>query len=149
MANKRVSLKGKGADLFFGDLAAGTGAPPEAADAAGDSQAPARQPVQPSNQSTGRSAGRLTRRSTKQSTDQPTKPSRTLDRPKAFYITERLDSRLDDAVRYFQQVHSIKKVDRSIIVNAILDNDEQWSEESLDSLVDRVIGQLTSRLTGR
>src|SRR5712692_3897260 len=37
-----------------------------------------------------------------------------LDRPKAFYITRRLDRRLDEAVRYFQAQHGLKKVDRSV-----------------------------------
>jgi hypothetical protein len=52
-------------------------------------------------------------------------------------------------VQYFQRTHGIKKVDRSILINAMLDNDAQWSDKSLDALVDRVISQLTSRLTGR
>lgn len=92
--------------------------------------------------------------SVSQSTDQLTvtevrvSPNPVVDRPKAFYITRRLDRRLDEAVRYFQEKHSIKKVDRSTVVNAILDDDEKWTEEALDLIVDRVIRQLTSRLTG-
>ncbi|MSP12833.1 MAG: hypothetical protein EXR62_07735 [Chloroflexi bacterium] len=83
-----------------------------------------------------------------QSTNRSTSPSPTklVDRPKAFYITERLDKQLDQAVRYFQEKHGIKKVDRSTIVNAILDNEANWTEESLNLLVSRVISQLTSRL---
>src|SRR3954452_14351817 len=85
-----------------------------------------------------------------QSTSRPTKrlSSRVMERPKAFYITERLDRKIDEAVRYFQDVHGIKKVDRSIVVSAILDNEDLWSGKSLDRLVDRVMSELTSRLTG-
>jgi len=71
-----------------------------------------------------------------------------VDRPKAFYITKRLDRRLDEAVRYYQEKHAIRKVDRSTVVNALLDTDTNWTEEALDLLVDRVLSQLTSRLTG-
>lgn len=90
--------------------------------------------------------------STSRPTSQPTNfstHSKTVDRPKAFYITERLDRKLDEAVRYLQDNHDIKKVDRSTIINAILDNEAYWTDESLDLLVDRVISQLTSRLTGK
>ena len=75
--------------------------------------------------------------------------SKVVDRPKAFYITQRLDHRIDDAVRYFQEQFRIRKVDRSTVVNAMLDNDELWGEEALDRLADRVISYLTSRLTDR
>ncbi len=90
--------------------------------------------------------------STSRPVDQPTNfstYSKTVDRPKAFYITERLDRKLDEAVRYLQDNHNIKKVDRSTIINAILDNEAYWTDESLDLLVDRVISQLTSRLTSK
>jgi hypothetical protein len=98
---------------------------------------------QPTSQLTKQSANQSTSRLTKQLT----KGSRVLDRPKAFYITERLDRRLDEAVRYLQENHGIRKVDRSTVVNALLDNEANWTEEALDLIVDRVISQLTSRLT--
>ncbi len=66
-----------------------------------------------------------------------------------LYITSGLDRNLDEAVRYFQERHGIKKVDRSIIVNAILGNESNWTEQSLDLIVDRVISQLTKRLIGQ
>ena len=92
-----------------------------------------------------------TRQSTNQSTSQPTgRPSnKIVDRPKAFYITEGLDDKLDNAVHYLQKKHGIKKVDRSVVVNALLDNDTLWTDESLDQLVERVVSQLTSRLISR
>jgi hypothetical protein len=75
--------------------------------------------------------------------------SKIVNRPKAFYITEDLDEKLDKAVNYLQKQHGIKKVDRSVLVNALLDNDTLWTDEALDQLVDRVVSQLTSRLMSR
>jgi hypothetical protein len=98
-----------------------------------------------------RSTGQSTRQSTNQSISQPTgRPiTKIVDRPRAFYITERLDDQLDKAVAYLQKTHGIKKVDRSVIVNALLDHDTLWTEEALDQLVERVISQLTNRLISR
>jgi hypothetical protein len=92
-----------------------------------------------------------TSQSTNQSINQPTsRPiSKIVDRPKAFYITEALDEKLDKAVTYLQKKHGIKKVDRSIIVNALLDKETLWTDEALDQLVERVVSQLTSRLMSR
>jgi len=44
-------------------------------------------------------------------------------------------------------MHGIRKVDRSTIVNALLDNEANWTEENLELLVSRVLSLLTSRLT--
>jgi hypothetical protein len=106
---------------------------------------------QSTNRSTDLSTSQLTSHTTNQSISQPAYASRSkiVDKPKAFYITEQLNKRLDDAVRYFQEKHGIKKVDRSTLVNVLLDNDANWSEEALDLVLDRVISQLTSRLTNR
>jgi hypothetical protein len=92
-----------------------------------------------------------TRQSTNQLINQPTnRPfTKVVGRPKAFYITERLDDSLDKAVDYLQKKYGIKKVDRSVVVNALLDNDALWTDEALDQLVERVVGQLTSRLMSR
>jgi hypothetical protein len=72
-----------------------------------------------------------------------------MEKPRAFYITERLNQRLDEAVRYYQEKHRLKKVDRSVLVTVLLDNEANWTEESLDLLLDKVINQMTSRLTSR
>ncbi len=72
-----------------------------------------------------------------------------MDKPRGFYITERLNQRIDEAVRYYQQKHGIKKVDRSIVVTALLENEAYWTEEALDLLVEKIINQLTHRLTNR
>jgi len=97
------------------------------------------------------STSQSTSQSTNQSINQPpSRPSsKIVDRPKAFYITEDLDEKLDNAVNYLQKKHGIKKVDGSVIVNALLDNDTLWTDEALDLLVDRVVSQLTSRLISR
>src|SRR5690242_19333248 len=73
-----------------------------------------------------RAKSKLTNQSTGQSTNQLigqpiSRPfTKIVDRPKAFYITEGLDEKLDKAVTYLQKKHGIKKVDRSVIVNALL-----------------------------
>ena len=109
-------------------------------------------PSQQATQSTTQSARQPTGQSVSQSTDQQASRSafpsetQTVDRPKSFYITVRLDRRLDEAVRYFQEAHGIKKVDRSILVNAMLDTDGNWTEEALDSLVERILQLLTNKL---
>ena len=103
----------------------------------------ARVKSKPTSQSTSQSTGRSINRPTSRPI------TRIVDRPKAFYITEGLDENLDKAVTYLQKKHGIKKVDRSVIVNAMLDNDTLWTDEVLDQLVDKVVGQLTSRLISR
>ncbi len=120
--------------------------------------------VQSTDQSTAKSTTKSKNKPTKQSTHQSIYQSssqsssrltnrqtvnKIVDRPKGFYILERIDRYLDDSVRFYQEKHNIRKVDRSVIVNAILDDKELWTDESLDRLVDRVISQLTSRLTGQ
>ncbi|SRR6266568_1491582 len=102
-----------------------------------------KQTDQTTNQSTNLPTKRLTKQSISQS------DNKIVEKPKAFYITQRLDKKLDEAVRYCQEVHGIKKADRSTIVNAILDNEANWTEEALDLLIDRVLSILTSRLTNR
>jgi hypothetical protein len=98
-------------------------------------------------QSTSQSTNQLTSQLINQPASRPL--SHIVDRPKAFYITEGLDEKLDQAVTYLQKKHGIKKVDRSVIVNALLDNDTLWTDEALDQLVERVVSQLTSRLMSR
>lgn len=119
------------------------------------------------SQSTAQSTGKSSKRATSQSApetipskisespsqlvSQPTSrltDNKIVDRPKAFYILERVDKRIDEAVRLLQEQHNIKKADRSIVLNAYLDNDDLWTDEAIGQLVDRVISQLTSRLMG-
>lgn len=99
------------------------------------------------DQSTDQSIDRLTERLTNRF-NHPTS-IKVMDKPRGFYITEQLNKHIDEAVRYYQETHNLKKVDRSIVVTALLDNEANWTEEALDLLLDRVLNQLTSRLTNR
>jgi hypothetical protein len=105
------------------------------------------QKIKKQPQSTSQSTRQLTNQSVSQSTHH--QGNKIVDRPKAFYITEGLDEKLDQAVVYLQRKHGIKKVDRSVVVNALLDNDTLWTDEALDQLVERIVSQLTSRLISR
>lgn len=96
-------------------------------------------------QSTDKSLDQLTDRSTNRSTDQLTGPP--VDRPVAFYIPQSIHKKIDEAVLYYQGKYS-KKIDRSAVVSALLCNPKIWTHESLDQLVEKVINQLTNRLTG-
>jgi hypothetical protein len=75
--------------------------------------------------------------------------SKVMDKPRGFYITEQLNKRIDEAVRYYQEKHNLAKVDRSIVVTALLEDESNWTEEALDLLSERVISHLISRLTNR
>ena len=99
------------------------------------------------NQSTGQLTGQLTHRLIKQRATSPS--SKVMDKPRAFYITDHVNKRIDDAVQYYQEKHNLAKVDRSIVVTALLENESNWTEKALDQLMDRVINQLTSRLLNR
>ena len=71
---------------------------------------------------------------------------RVLDRPRGFYITDRLDRELDRAVEYLRTRHGLRKVDRSTLVTVLLDRGELWTDAALDGLVDQVVTELTGRL---
>ena len=108
-------------------------------------EAPAREPKEerPTHQSIDQSTERLTNR-----LNHPNS-TKVMDKPRGFYITEQVNKHIDEAVRYYQEKHNLKKVDRSIVVTALLENESNWTEETLDLLLDRVISQLTNRLTNR
>jgi hypothetical protein len=71
-----------------------------------------------------------------------------VDRPVAFYIPKIIHKKIDEAVLYYQKNRS-KKIDRSAVVAALLDDPEIWTHEALDRLAGKVIKQLTYRLTSR
>jgi hypothetical protein len=106
---------------------------------------------QPIAQSTEQSNNQSTDQSTDRLISRLTNPvsSKVMDKPRGFYITEQVNKRIDVAVRYYQEKHNLAKVDRSIVVTALLENESNWTEEALDLLLDRVINQLTNRLTNR
>jgi len=111
------------------------------------SHAQQKTPVQSTEQSTNQSISRLTNLSPSRSTIP--NGDKVMDKPRGFYITERLNKRIDEAVRYYQEKHNLKKVDRSIVVTTILDSEANWTEEALELILDKVISQLTNRLTNR
>jgi hypothetical protein len=74
--------------------------------------------------------------------------NRLMQKPVGFYITSQLDERLDAAVRYYKEKHGFSKVDRSVVLNALLESGEHWTEQALDLLISRVITVLTRKLTG-
>lgn len=119
------------------------------------SSTPVSQEVKPTHQETHQSTEQSINQSTHRSIDplmnrlSGSSGNRVMDKPRAFYITERLNQRIDEAVRYYQEKHNLKKVDRSIVVTTLLENETNWTDEALDLLVDRIIGQLTNRLTNR
>lgn len=103
-------------------------------------------PKEESNDRIGSKAtGRSTTQSTIRSSDQSAKQFNVVSRPKAFYITEALDERINRAVNYFKKTHGIKKADRSTVVTTILEDKELWTEEALSRLVDRLVNQLARR----
>ena len=107
------------------------------------------------NQSTSQSTDQSTNRPINQSIDQPTNPSidsladvdqlgPVVEKPKAFYITQKVDHWLDDAVRYCQE-KGLYKVDRSILVNALLHKPELFKPETLNDLRNRLLAHLTNK----
>jgi hypothetical protein len=106
-------------------------------------------------QLTSQSTEQSTNRPINQSIDQPinsqTDPLADVDqlgpvveKPKAFYITQKVDRWLDEAVRYCQE-KGLHKVDRSILVNALLHNPELFKPGSLDALRNRLLAHLTNK----
>ena len=88
---------------------------------------------------------------TSQSTSQSTDTLLDIDsigpvvgRPCAFYITQRVDEWLDEAVRYLKE-KGLHKVDRSVILNAILHDPELYNHTSLNGLRNRILLHLTNR----
>lgn len=107
------------------------------------------------NQSTSQSIGQPTDRPINQSIDQPTDSlidslsivdelGPVVEKPKAFYITQKVDRWLDEAVRYCQE-KGLYKVDRSILVNALLHNPELFKPGSLNGLRNRLLAHLTNK----
>jgi hypothetical protein len=107
------------------------------------------------NQTTSQSTDQSTNRLINQSIDQPTDPSidsladvdklgPVVEKPKAFYITQKIDRWLDEAVRYCQE-KGLYKVDRSILVNALLHNPELFKQDALNGLRNRLLAHLTNK----
>lgn len=103
------------------------------------------------NQTTSQSTDQSTNQPINQPIDQSTNPLTDVDelgpvveKPKAFYITQKVDRWLDEAVRYMQG-KGLYKVDRSILVNALLHNPELFKPQSLDALRNQLLAHLTNK----
>ena len=99
------------------------------------------------DQSTDQSTKRPVNRSTDRSTDQLSKVDTLgpiVDRPRAFYITQKVDRWLDEAVRYLRD-KGIYKMDRSVLVNALIHNPDLYEPDSLEKLRKRLLAHLTNK----
>jgi hypothetical protein len=102
---------------------------------------------QSTSQLTDQSTNRLINQSIDQSTDSLTAVDElgpVVEKPKAFYITQKVDRWLDEAVRHCQG-QGLYKVDRSILVNALLHNPELFKADSLDGIRNRLLAHLTNK----
>lgn len=89
--------------------------------------------------------------STDRSTDPSIDPLTAIDtfgpvvgKPRAFYITHKVDRWLDEAVNHFKD-KGIHKVDRSVIVNALLHDPRHFKPGALGGLRKRVLAHLTNK----
>ena len=99
------------------------------------------------DQSTDQSTKRPVNRSTDRSTDQLSKVDTLgpiVDRPRAFYITQKVDRWLDEAVRYLRD-KGIYKMDRSVLVNALIHNPDLYEPDSLEKMRQRLLAHLTNK----
>ena len=102
---------------------------------------------QSTSQSTDQSINRPINQPIDQSTNRMTNVDElgpVVEKPKAFYITQKVDRWLDEAVRHCQE-KGLYKVDRSILVNALLHNPELFKPESLTELRNRLLAHLTNK----
>ena len=88
-----------------------------------------------------------TNRSTNRSTDQLTKVDTLgtiVERPRAFYITQKVDRWLDEGVRYLRS-KGIHKMDRSVLVNSFLHDPDLFKPNSLEKIRKRLLAHLINR----
>ena len=106
---------------------------------------------QSTDQSTDRSVDQLTDRPIDQPFNWPTKVEQlgpVVGRPRAFYVTEKVDAWLDEAVRYLRS-KNLHKVDRSVVVNTLLHSPDLFEPAALDKLRKRLLTHLTNKSLGR
>ena len=98
---------------------------------------------QSNDQSTSRPVGQ----STSQSTDQLSRIDSLgpiVDRPRAFYITLKVDHWLDEGVRYLK-TKGMHKMDRSVLLNSLLHNHLLFKPNSLDKIRNELLAHLTNK----
>jgi hypothetical protein len=99
------------------------------------------------DQETNRPVSQPVNRPTHQSTHQFTDIDElgpVVEKPRAFYITKKVDHWLDEAVRYLQE-KGLYKIDRSILVNALLHTPELFKPASLDGIRNKLLAHLTNK----
>ena len=97
----------------------------------------------PVNRPIGQSTGQSTDRSMDRSIDIDTLGP-VMDRPRAFYITHKVDRWLEDGIKYLRE-KGLYKVDRSILVNALLHDKKLYQPEYLDKLRGKLLAHLTNK----
>ncbi len=99
------------------------------------------------DQTTDQPVGQSANQSTSQSTDpffDVDSIGPIVERPRAFYITQRLDQWLDEAVRKLQAT-GLHKMDRSVLINGLLHDPEIFKDQNLISLRKRFLAHLTNK----
>ena len=103
------------------------------------------------SQSTDQSTNRLTNRPIDRPINWPTTVEElgpVVGKPRAFYITQKVDVWLDDAVRYLRST-DLHKADRSVLMNVLLHSPDLFKPGSLDKLRKRILAHLTNKSMGR
>lgn len=97
------------------------------------------------------SVERPTSQPIEQPTDQSTDLSTEIDalgpvvgRPCSFYITQNVDRWLDEAVRYLRE-KGLHKMDRSVLLNALIHDRIRFKPASLDKLRPKLLAHLTNK----
>jgi len=67
-----------------------------------------------------------------------------VERPRAFYITQQVDIWLDESVRYLRG-KGMHKVDRSVLINALLHNEGLYNPRFLNNIRKRLLAHLTNK----
>ena len=101
----------------------------------------------PVDQSVDQSTNRPATQSTNRSTDQLSRIDALgpiVDRPRAFYITLKVDRWLDESVRYLK-VKGMHKMDRSVLLNSLLHNSLLFKPSSLDKIRNQLLAHLTNK----
>lgn len=98
---------------------------------------------QSTDRSIGRPTGRLTDQLT-QSLNDIDNLGPVVEKPRAFYITQKVDRWLDEAVRHLRD-KGMHKVDRSIMINALIHDEELYKPSILKLFRKRLLAHLTNK----
>ena len=67
-----------------------------------------------------------------------------IGKPRGFYLTQKVDRWLDGAVLYLKE-KGLHKVDRSVLVNALLHDPGLYTQENLDKMRSTLLTHITNR----